>query len=125
MNQEELVFFNDLKSKFENLDFKDIDCAGTNQTILLMAEMARRYGLLSLENLLPFIKEPIYRNSIQLMVDGESQENVLKLLNALIEKRMFQTIRYLNCLKEGLSQIQEIGNPRTLKKILDAISNIE
>jgi chemotaxis protein MotA len=75
------VVFRHLKKAFVG---KPIDAQQSVESIVAMADLARRQGLLALEEMVREVEDPLLRQGIELTVDGTDPEEIQEILEALI-----------------------------------------
>ena len=63
---------------------KPIDAQQSILSIVAMADLARRQGLLALEEMAREVEDPLLRQGIELTVDGTDPEEIQEILEALI-----------------------------------------
>ncbi|HEY5247842.1 MAG TPA: MotA/TolQ/ExbB proton channel family protein [Dermatophilaceae bacterium] len=63
---------------------KPVDAQKSVETIVAMADLARRQGLLALEEMAGDVEDPLLRQGIELTVDGTDPEEIEEILEALI-----------------------------------------
>lgn len=63
---------------------KPADAQKSVETIVAMADLARRQGLLALEEMVAGVEDPLLRQGIELTVDGTDPEEIQEILEALI-----------------------------------------
>jgi chemotaxis protein MotA len=63
---------------------KPIDAQQSVVSIVAMADLARRHGLLALEEMVRDVEDPLLRQGIELTVDGTDPEEIQEILEALI-----------------------------------------
>ncbi|MEP7369000.1 MAG: MotA/TolQ/ExbB proton channel family protein [Dermatophilaceae bacterium] len=75
------IVFAHLKKAFVG---KPIDAQQSVLSIVAMADLARRQGLLALEEMVREVEDPLLRQGIELTVDGTDPEEIQEILEALI-----------------------------------------
>jgi len=73
--------FKHLKKAFVG---KPVDAQQAVLSIVAMADLARRHGLLALEEMVREVEDPLLRQGIELTVDGTDPEEIQEILEALI-----------------------------------------
>lgn len=63
---------------------KPVDAQKSVESIVAMADLARRHGLLALEEMSSDVEDPMLRQGIELTVDGTDPEEIQEILEALI-----------------------------------------
>jgi chemotaxis protein MotA len=63
---------------------KPVDAQKSVESIVAMADLARRQGLLALEEMASDVEDPMLRQGIELTVDGTDPEEIQEILEALI-----------------------------------------
>jgi chemotaxis protein MotA len=63
---------------------KPVDAHKSVETIVAMADLARRQGLLALEEMVGEVEDPLLRQGIELTVDGTDPEEIEEILEACI-----------------------------------------
>jgi chemotaxis protein MotA len=63
---------------------KPVDANEVVTSIVAMADLARRHGLLALEEMVKDVQDPLLRQGIELTVDGTDPEEIAEILEAMV-----------------------------------------
>lgn len=86
-----------------------------------MAEMARRRGILALEQFTDKMDDPFLKQRIRLAVDGTEPDLILDLLETWMESLVHEQKRKYQKAIEGIMAIQSGDNPRIVEHKLSVI----
>ncbi|SHN42046.1 flagellar motor protein [Cryptosporangium aurantiacum] len=82
--QDTIAFF---KNFVGGLTAKKVDAGASVDTIVKLAERARKEGLLALEDAIKDVKDPFLKDGLQLAVDGTDPEELREILEGQIEAK--------------------------------------
>jgi len=79
--------------------------------IVGLSELARREGLLSIEEHLENIKSDFLTQSLQLIIDGTDPETIKSIMNTRINRMHYEYKSILEMIRDGVLAIQNGDNP--------------
>ncbi len=100
------------------------DAAATIETVLEFADVARREGLLALEDMVKDVDDEFLRNGIQMAVDGTDPDVVREVLETEVEATEDRHKRGVSFLVAGQSYAPAFGVAGTVIGLIDMLNNL-
>lgn len=102
----------------------DADYMVQIQEIIEMANIARKNGVLALEDRMDDIKDPFIKNGIMLVVDGSDPELVKSMLNTQSYFTDERHAKYISMFETGSSVAPAMGMAGTLIGLINMLKNL-
>lgn len=120
---------NQIKDTFKSLkiafDKKTYDPTASIEKIIELATIARRDGLLALENMLDDVESPFLKKGIMLVVDGSNSELVKNVMETEIYYISTRHERNISVLNAGGAYAPAFGMAGTLIGLIAMLVNLE
>lgn len=114
ISKDELIKLLSKKYDFSPESYKDIVRVCT-----ILSELARKSGLLQLDDLIQYVEEDIFKKGLTYVIDGTDPEYINAMLNQYINTFIENSRKKLEMFADGLLSIQAGENPRILKEKLE------
>ncbi|MES0492110.1 MAG: hypothetical protein ABUK01_19130 [Leptospirales bacterium] len=108
---EEYIKSHSIDESLESIESLIVNPHPIVKTLVAFSELARKEGLLALEDYLDDIKSNYISQSLQLVIDGTDPELVKSIMNTRIVRLSYEYQSLLEMISEGILSIQNGDNP--------------